>query len=112
MAGAQPLRPPRPRNRARPRPPRPAAAVMTVAGDSEWYRKAVFYEVGVRGFYDASGDGSGDFVGLTEKLDYLQWLGVYCIWPLPFYESPLRDGGYDVSEFFNVLPEYGTIGDA
>ncbi|HEY2332198.1 MAG TPA: maltose alpha-D-glucosyltransferase [Acidimicrobiales bacterium] len=80
--------------------------------DPQWYRKAVFYEVSVRAFADADGDGFGDFVGLTEKLDYLQWLGVDCLWLLPFYESPLRDGGYDVSDFFSILPEYGTLGDA
>ena len=83
-----------------------------LAPDPEWYRKAVFYEVAVRGFFDGNDDGFGDFVGLTEKLDYLQWLGVDCLWLLPFYQSPLKDGGYDVSEFFSVLPDYGTIGDA
>ncbi len=80
--------------------------------DDSWFKKAVFYEVLVRGFNDSNNDGTGDLVGLTEKLDYLQWLGVDCLWLLPFYESPLRDGGYDISDFFNVLPEYGTIGDA
>ena len=80
--------------------------------DDSWFKKAVFYEVLVRGFNDSNNDGTGDLVGLTDKLDYLQWLGVDCLWLLPFYESPLRDGGYDISDFFNVLPEYGTIGDA
>ncbi len=80
--------------------------------DDGWFKKAVFYEVLVRGFNDSNNDGTGDLVGLTHKLDYLQWLGVDCLWLLPFYESPLRDGGYDISDFFNVLPEYGTIGDA
>ena len=70
-------------------------------------RQAVFYEVLVRGFYDCNGDGTGDLRGLTEKLDYLEWLGVDCLWLLPFYQSPLRDGGYDVSDFLTVLPEYG-----
>jgi maltose alpha-D-glucosyltransferase/alpha-amylase len=55
-----------------------------------WFKRAVFYEIHIRGFFDASGDGSGDFRGLTEKLDYLQWLGIDCIWLLPFYRSPLR----------------------
>jgi maltose alpha-D-glucosyltransferase/alpha-amylase len=80
--------------------------------DNRWYQRAVFYEVLVRGFYDESADGNGDLQGLTARLDYLQWLGVDCIWLLPFYESPLRDGGYDISDFFTVLPEYGDLGDA
>ncbi|HJU47604.1 MAG TPA: maltose alpha-D-glucosyltransferase [Gaiellaceae bacterium] len=76
-----------------------------------WFKRAVFYEIHLRGFYDASGDGSGDFRGLTEKLDYLQWLGVDCVWLLPMYESPLRDGGYDIADFFTVHPDYGTVED-
>jgi maltose alpha-D-glucosyltransferase/alpha-amylase len=80
--------------------------------DPSWYQHAVFYEVLVRGFYDANGDGTGDLAGLTAKLDYLQWLGVDCLWLLPFYQSPLRDGGYDISDFFTVLPEYGNLSDA
>ena len=79
--------------------------------DPEWYKDAVFYEIYVRGFYDSNGDGVGDFRGLTEKLDYLEWLGVNCIWLLPMYSSPLRDGGYDIADFYTVLPEYGTIED-
>lgn len=78
---------------------------------NDWYKDAIFYEVYVRGFYDSDGDGVGDFRGLTAKLDYLHWLGITCIWLLPFYESPLRDGGYDISDYRGVLPEYGTIGD-
>ena len=65
-----------------------------------------------RGFFDSNNDGTGDIRGLTEKLDYLEWLGVDCLWLLPFYQSPLRDGGYDVSDFFTILPESGTLGDA
>jgi maltose alpha-D-glucosyltransferase/alpha-amylase len=76
-----------------------------------WFKTAVFYEIHIRGFFDASGDGSGDFRGLTEKLDYLQWLGVDCIWLLPFYRSPLRDGGYDIADFTDVNPEYGAVDD-
>jgi maltose alpha-D-glucosyltransferase / alpha-amylase len=76
-----------------------------------WFKRAVFYEIHVRGFYDANGDGMGDFRGLTEKLDYLQWLGIDCIWLLPFYGSPLRDGGYDISDFTNIHPDYGTVSD-
>lgn len=78
---------------------------------NDWYKDAIFYEVYVRGFYDSTGDGVGDFRGLTAKLDYLQWLGITCIWLLPFYESPLRDGGYDISDYKAVLPDYGTIAD-
>ncbi len=78
---------------------------------SDWYKDAIFYEVYVRGFYDSNHDGVGDFRGLTAKLAYLQWLGITCIWLLPFYDSPLRDGGYDISDYYTVLPEYGTIAD-
>ncbi len=76
-----------------------------------WYQHAVFYEVFLRGFYDANNDGIGDIPGLHEKLDYLEWLGVDAVWLLPFYPSPMRDGGYDISDFFNVSPDYGTLAD-
>jgi maltose alpha-D-glucosyltransferase/alpha-amylase len=79
--------------------------------DPHWYKRAVFYEVLVRSFSDSNGDGTGDMRGLTEKLDFLQWLGVDCLWLPPFFKSPLRDGGYDVSDFVTVLPEFGTLGD-
>src|SRR5918999_296039 len=79
--------------------------------DPLWYKTAVFYELYVRSFHDSNGDGYGDFKGLMEKLDYLEWLGVDCIWLLPFYQSPLRDGGYDISDFFSILPEYGNLND-
>ena len=79
--------------------------------DPLWYKTAVFYELYVRGFQDGSGDGSGDFRGLTERLDYLQWLGIDCVWLLPIFPSPLRDGGYDVADYFSILPSYGTLGD-
>jgi maltose alpha-D-glucosyltransferase / alpha-amylase len=81
------------------------------ARDPLWYKRAVFYEVLIRGFADSNNDGTGDIPGLTGKLDYLKWLGVDCIWLLPIYESPLRDGGYDIADFFRVLPEFGDLGD-
>jgi maltose alpha-D-glucosyltransferase/alpha-amylase len=79
--------------------------------DPQWYRRAVFYEVLIRGFADSNGDGTGDIRGLTSKLDYLTWLGVDCIWLLPIYDSPLRDGGYDIGDYLKVLPEFGDLGD-
>ena len=79
--------------------------------DPNWHRKAVFYEVLVRAFADSNGSGSGDFTGLIGKLDYIQWLGVDCLWVPPFYASPLRDGGYDISDYCAVLPEFGTLPD-
>jgi maltose alpha-D-glucosyltransferase/alpha-amylase len=93
--------------------PTPSAAQTSQWFEAEplWFKRAVFYEIHIRGFYDADGDGSGDFRGLTEKLDYLQWLGIDCIWLLPFYRSPLRDGGYDIADFTAVHPDYGTIED-
>ena len=79
--------------------------------DPYWYKHAVFYEVLVRAFYDHDGNGTGDLIGLTQKLDYLEWLGIDCLWLPPFYASPLRDGGYDISDFRSVLPEFGTVED-
>lgn len=77
--------------------------------EPQWYRDAVIYEVHVRAFYDSVGDGQGDFVGLTQKLDYLQDLGVTAIWLLPFYPSPLRDDGYDIADYTSINPQYGTL---
>ena len=79
--------------------------------DPLWFKTSVFYEIHIRGFFDGNGDGSGDFRGLTEKLDYLQWLGVDCIWLLPFYKSPLRDGGYDIADYYEIHPDYGVVED-
>ena len=79
--------------------------------DRTWFKRAVFYEVLVRAFYDSNSDGAGDLRGLTEQLDYLKWLGVDCLWLPPFYDSPLRDGGYDIRDFYKVLPEFGTVED-
>ncbi|HEU4682545.1 MAG TPA: maltose alpha-D-glucosyltransferase, partial [Gemmatimonadales bacterium] len=77
----------------------------------EWYRDAIIYQVHVRAFHDRDGDGIGDFDGLTEKLDYLQDLGVTAVWLLPFYPSPLRDDGYDIADYTDVHPSYGTLQD-
>ncbi|HEY0806707.1 MAG TPA: maltose alpha-D-glucosyltransferase [Pseudonocardiaceae bacterium] len=82
-----------------------------VPADPVWFKGAVFYEVLVRAFHDSNGDGAGDLRGLADKLDYLHWLGVDCLWLPPFYASPLRDGGYDISDFRAVLPEFGTVDD-
>ena len=79
--------------------------------DPEWYRTAVFYEVMLRSFSDSSGAGSGDLKGLVDRLEYLQWLGVDCLWLPPFYPSPMRDGGYDVSDYTAIAPQYGTLAD-
>ena len=84
---------------------------MTLTDDPLWFKRAIFYEVLVRGFRDSNDDGTGDIRGLTEKLDYLEWLGIDCLWLLPFYDSPLRDGGYDIRDYYAVLPEYGTVED-
>jgi maltose alpha-D-glucosyltransferase/alpha-amylase len=80
-----------------------------LALDPQWYRRAVFYEVMVRSFVDSNGDGSGDLQGVVQKLDYLQWLGIDALWLPPFFNSPLRDGGYDVSDFTSILPDFGTL---
>jgi len=94
-----------------------ATAVVAAPADQPlgegplWFKRAVFYEVLVRAFQDSNDDGVGDFPGLIARLDYLQWLGIDCIWLLPFTKSPLRDGGYDVSDYYDILPEYGTVDD-
>ena len=85
--------------------------VSMLADDPLWYQKAVIYQVNVRSFFDGNADGIGDFTGLTEKLDYLQDLGVTALWMLPFYPSPLRDGGYDIADYRGINPEYGTMRD-
>jgi maltose alpha-D-glucosyltransferase/alpha-amylase len=79
--------------------------------DPLWFKHAVFYEIHVRGFFDGNGDGMGDLRGVMEKLDYLEWLGIDCIWLLPMYPSPLRDGGYDIADFYDIHPDYGTVED-
>ncbi len=81
------------------------------ATDPLWYKDAIIYELHVRAFSDSNNDGIGDFPGLISKLDYLQELGVSCIWLLPFFPSPLRDDGYDIADYTNVNPSYGTLSD-
>jgi maltose alpha-D-glucosyltransferase/alpha-amylase len=81
------------------------------ATDPFWYKDALIYELHVRAFQDSNGDGIGDFAGLLSRLDYLQDLGVTCLWLLPFFPSPLRDDGYDISNYVDVNPSYGTIDD-
>src|SRR6478735_3543642 len=73
-----------------------------------WYKDAVFYQLHVKSFADSNGDGIGDFAGLTSKLDHLASLGVDCIWIQPMYPSPFRDDGYDISDYTNIHPSYGT----
>ena len=79
--------------------------------DPLWYKEAVIYELHVRAFRDSSGDGIGDFKGLTSKLDYLADLGVTALWLLPFYPSPGRDDGYDIADYGRVNPDYGSLRD-
>ena len=79
--------------------------------DPYWYKDAILYEAHVRAFYDSNGDGIGDFPGLTEKLPYLQDLGITCLWLLPFYPSPLKDDGYDIADYTAINPMYGTLDD-
>ena len=79
--------------------------------DPLWYRDAIIYELPVKSFWDGNADGIGDFPGLLERLDYLQRLGVTCIWLLPFFPSPLKDDGYDIADYVSVHPSYGTLDD-
>ncbi|MDB5817481.1 MAG: Trehalose synthase-like [Rhizobacter sp.] len=95
--------------------PVPSLALETQAIDStddpQWYRDAVIYQLNVKAFFDTNDDGMGDFKGVTAKLNYVKELGVNTIWLMPFYPSPLRDDGYDISEYEDVHPQYGTLDD-
>ncbi len=91
-------------------PPATPAPTATPAEPSDWWREAVFYEIFVRSFYDTDGNGIGDFNGITQKLDYLQDLGVDAIWLMPVHPSPSYHG-YDVLNYYNVNPDYGTMAD-
>ncbi len=103
-----------------PEPPRTAPRRRSVAGprvtdasrDPQWYRDAVVYQLHVKSFFDANDDGVGDFAGLMQKLDYIAELGVDTIWLLPFYPSPRKDDGYDIGEYRDVHPDYGSLADA
>ena len=79
--------------------------------DPLWYKDAIIYQTHVKSFFDSNADGIGDFQGLTQKLDYLEGLGVTTVWILPFYPSPLKDDGYDISTYFAVHPDYGAMAD-
>src|SRR5881394_2622059 len=97
------------------KPAAPLAPRRRGVGASEidplWFTDAIIYELHVRAFGDSNGDGIGDFLGLTARLDYLRDLGVTAIWLLPFYPSPLRDDGYDIADYYSINPIYGTLKD-
>jgi maltose alpha-D-glucosyltransferase/alpha-amylase len=84
---------------------------MNNESDPSWYKKAIIYELHIRAFHDSNADGIGDIPGLIEKLPYLQSLGVDCLWLLPMYPSPLKDDGYDIADYYNIHPDYGTLDD-
>jgi len=90
---------------------RKKTAVPPFRDDPLWYKDATIYELHVRSFYDSNADGIGDFAGLIQKLDYLEELGVNTLWLLPFYPSPLKDDGYDISDYYNINPVYGQMAD-
>ena len=89
----------------------PAARLEKYFDESSWYKDAVIYQTHVKAFNDSDGDGIGDFRGLTEKLDYLENLGITAIWLLPFYPSPLKDDGYDIADYGAIHPSYGVMAD-
>jgi maltose alpha-D-glucosyltransferase / alpha-amylase len=91
------------------RPKRAKGGAAAQYDKAPWWMKAVTYQILVRSFMDSNGDGVGDLDGVRKKLDYLQWLGVDCIWLNPFLTSPLKDDGYDVSDYFSILPQYGNL---
>ncbi len=89
----------------------PSQFLSGLEDDALWYKDAIIYEVHVRAFSDSNADGMGDFRGLADKLDYLEDLGVTALWLLPFFPSPWKDDGYDISDFRTVHPSYGTLRD-
>ena len=84
------------------------AVAVALENDPLWYKDAIIYQMHVKAFFDADDDGAGDFVGLTQKLDYIHELGVNTIWLLPFYPSPQRDDGYDIADYLDVNRDYGN----
>ena len=80
--------------------------------DKKWWKEAVGYQIYIKSFYDSNGDGIGDINGIIEKLDYLKDLGVNLLWICPFYKSPMDDNGYDVSNYYEIASEFGTLDDA
>src|SRR5437899_4274205 len=91
--------------------PWPPTGVSTMAAHDLWYKNAILYCLDVEKYMDANGDGTGDFEGLHRRLEYLAGLGVTCLWLQPFYPSPNRDNGYDITDFYGVHPKHGTPGD-
>src|SRR3978361_2087697 len=91
--------------------PRPRVIAAAAEADPLWYKDAIIYQIHIKSFFDANNDGIGDFPGLLAKLDYISELGVDTIWLLPFYPSPRRDDGYDIADYRNVHPDYGTLAD-
>ncbi|HTT80688.1 MAG TPA: maltose alpha-D-glucosyltransferase [Stellaceae bacterium] len=89
----------------------PLARPASLTGDPQWYKDAIIYQLHVKAFFDANNDGVGDLQGLSQKLDYLQDLGVTALWLLPFYPSPLRDDGYDIADYKSIHSAYGHMGD-
>src|ERR1700683_4327510 len=93
-------------------PPQDTTAPAGLSVDDPlWYKDAVIYQLNVKSFFDSNDDGIGDFAGLTSKLDYIKSLGVNTIWLMPFYPSPLKDDGYDIADYQNVHPQFGTLDD-
>src|ERR1700735_5427647 len=98
-------------NRRKPAEPASRHKKTQILIEKDWYKDVVIYELHVKAFFDDNDDGIGDFVGLTQKLDYLQELGITAIWLLPFYASPLRDDGYDVAGYTSINASYGSLED-